>query len=257
MSTLPTYVWAMVLAGLIGTTATICAMLFRGALAAGSGRGSAIRLAGGFVIVWSCLGIGEPVLADGRCLSVRADEAGAVAACRIDGCSRSGAAVESDPHGVGYFGPARWAVAIDGAPDLSGGRRDLPGRDGVGKAARRVCATGRTGRYGNRFRGRVRRAQPAARHRRSPRGVVQRPGPRRSPPRPWYRLRRSARSRPVAPRITVHRGDLAASTGSDPCHCGAAGICFAPAVVAEAAGDRADRRSPLGARDDHKPFRTW
>ena len=53
MSTLPIYVWAMVLAGLIGTTATICAMLFRGALAAGSGRGSAIRMAGGFAIVWS------------------------------------------------------------------------------------------------------------------------------------------------------------------------------------------------------------
>ena len=30
MSTLPIYVWAMVLVGLIGTTATIGVMLFRG-----------------------------------------------------------------------------------------------------------------------------------------------------------------------------------------------------------------------------------
>ncbi len=63
MSTLPTYVWAMVLTGLIGTTATICAMLFRGALAAGSGRGSAIRIAGGFAIVWSAWVLVSLVLA--------------------------------------------------------------------------------------------------------------------------------------------------------------------------------------------------
>jgi hypothetical protein len=63
MSTLPTYVWAMVLTGLIGTTATICAMLFRGALAAGSGRASAIRIAGGFAILWSAWVLVSLVLA--------------------------------------------------------------------------------------------------------------------------------------------------------------------------------------------------
>jgi hypothetical protein len=38
MSTLPIYVWAIVLVGLIGTTTTICVLLFRGALAAGFSR---------------------------------------------------------------------------------------------------------------------------------------------------------------------------------------------------------------------------
>lgn len=64
MSTVPTYVWAMVLTGLIGTTATICAMLFRGALAAGSGRVSATRVAGGFVILWSAWILVSWLLAD-------------------------------------------------------------------------------------------------------------------------------------------------------------------------------------------------
>jgi hypothetical protein len=41
MSTLPMYVWVIVLVGLSGTTATICAMLWRGALAAGLGRRTA------------------------------------------------------------------------------------------------------------------------------------------------------------------------------------------------------------------------
>ncbi|HXO52897.1 MAG TPA: hypothetical protein VN888_18135 [Mycobacterium sp.] len=35
MSTLPMHVWVIVLVGLSGTTATICVMLWRGALAAG------------------------------------------------------------------------------------------------------------------------------------------------------------------------------------------------------------------------------
>jgi hypothetical protein len=52
MSTLPLYVWAMVLAGLIGTTATVCVMLWRGALGAGLGRESAQRVAAAFAIGW-------------------------------------------------------------------------------------------------------------------------------------------------------------------------------------------------------------
>jgi hypothetical protein len=47
MSTLPIYVWAIVLVGLIGTTATICIMLWRGALSAGFGRRTATAVAAG------------------------------------------------------------------------------------------------------------------------------------------------------------------------------------------------------------------
>jgi hypothetical protein len=53
MGTLPMYVWALVSVGLIATTATMCVMLFRGALTAGFSRGSATRVAGGFAILWS------------------------------------------------------------------------------------------------------------------------------------------------------------------------------------------------------------
>jgi hypothetical protein len=52
MGTLSIYVWAMVLVGLTGTTATICVMLFRGALGVGSSRGSATRVGGGFAMLW-------------------------------------------------------------------------------------------------------------------------------------------------------------------------------------------------------------
>jgi hypothetical protein len=52
MGTLPIYVWALVAVGLIATTATVSVMLFRGALTAGFGRGSATRVAGGFAILW-------------------------------------------------------------------------------------------------------------------------------------------------------------------------------------------------------------
>jgi hypothetical protein len=52
MSALPPYVWVMVLAGLIGTTATICVMLSRGALAAGLSRRTATRVASSVGIVW-------------------------------------------------------------------------------------------------------------------------------------------------------------------------------------------------------------
>jgi hypothetical protein len=52
MGTLPMYVWVLVLVGLTATTATICVMLFRGALSAGFNRGTATRVAGGFMILW-------------------------------------------------------------------------------------------------------------------------------------------------------------------------------------------------------------
>jgi hypothetical protein len=64
MSTLPIYVWAMVLVGLIGTTATICVMLFRGALSAGFGRGSATRVAGAFAIFWGAWVLASVLLAE-------------------------------------------------------------------------------------------------------------------------------------------------------------------------------------------------
>jgi hypothetical protein len=62
MSTLPIYVWAMLLAGLIGTTATICAMLWRGALSVGVDRGGATRLAGAFAILWGAWVLASLVL---------------------------------------------------------------------------------------------------------------------------------------------------------------------------------------------------
>jgi hypothetical protein len=52
MSTLPVYIWAIVLVGLIGTTATICVMLWRGALGAGLGGGTATRVAAAVAICW-------------------------------------------------------------------------------------------------------------------------------------------------------------------------------------------------------------
>jgi hypothetical protein len=64
MSTLPIYVWAMVLAGLIGTTATICVMLWRGALTAGLGRGCATRAATAFAILWGAWVLASVLLAD-------------------------------------------------------------------------------------------------------------------------------------------------------------------------------------------------
>jgi hypothetical protein len=64
MSTLPMYVWAMVLAGLIGTITTICVMLWRGALAAGLGRVSATRVAGAFAILWGAWVLASVLLAD-------------------------------------------------------------------------------------------------------------------------------------------------------------------------------------------------
>ena len=56
MSTLPSYVWVMVLAGLIGTTATICVMLWRG------GAGSRVVAAVG--IGWGAWVVASALLAD-------------------------------------------------------------------------------------------------------------------------------------------------------------------------------------------------
>jgi hypothetical protein len=63
MSTLPMSVWSLVLTGLTGTTATICVMLFRGALTADLSRGSASRIAGGFVILWGAWVLASVLLA--------------------------------------------------------------------------------------------------------------------------------------------------------------------------------------------------
>ena len=63
MSTLPMYVWAMVLAGLIGTAATICVLLWRGALTAGLGRGTATRVAIAVAICWGAWVLASVLLA--------------------------------------------------------------------------------------------------------------------------------------------------------------------------------------------------
>jgi hypothetical protein len=64
MSTLPIDVWAMVLVGLIGTTATICVMLWRGALTAGVRRGSATRAASLVAILWGAWVLATLLLAE-------------------------------------------------------------------------------------------------------------------------------------------------------------------------------------------------
>jgi hypothetical protein len=53
MSTLPGYVWATALIGLIGTIASICVMLWAGALGAGLARRVAALMAGGVAICWN------------------------------------------------------------------------------------------------------------------------------------------------------------------------------------------------------------
>jgi hypothetical protein len=63
MGTLPMYAWALVLIGLIGTTATICVMLFRGAITAGLGRVTATRVAGGFGTLWGAWVLASVLLA--------------------------------------------------------------------------------------------------------------------------------------------------------------------------------------------------
>jgi hypothetical protein len=63
MSTLPMDVWVIVLVGLIGTTATMCVMLWRGALTAGLGRRTAIRVATVTGIVWAAWAMTSALLA--------------------------------------------------------------------------------------------------------------------------------------------------------------------------------------------------
>jgi hypothetical protein len=63
MSTLPMYVWVIVLVGLIGTTATICVMLWRGALTAGLSRRTATRVATVTAIVWAAWAMTSALLA--------------------------------------------------------------------------------------------------------------------------------------------------------------------------------------------------
>src|SRR6202051_3195241 len=63
MSTLPIYVWAIVLVGLIGTTATMSVMLWRGALSAGFGRRTATAVAAGAGPVWATWVLASGLLA--------------------------------------------------------------------------------------------------------------------------------------------------------------------------------------------------
>ena len=63
MSTLPIYVWAIVLVGLIGTTATICVVLWRGAFSAGFGRRTATAVAAGAGTVWATWVLASGLLA--------------------------------------------------------------------------------------------------------------------------------------------------------------------------------------------------
>lgn len=64
MSTLPMSVSAIVVVGLVGTTATICAMLWRGARRAGSGSGTATAIAVVAGITWAAWLLANAALAD-------------------------------------------------------------------------------------------------------------------------------------------------------------------------------------------------
>jgi hypothetical protein len=63
MGTLPMYAWTLVLVGLTGTIATICVMLFRGAITAGFGRATATRVAAGFGTLWAAWVLASVLLA--------------------------------------------------------------------------------------------------------------------------------------------------------------------------------------------------
>src|ERR1700757_2939243 len=63
MNTLPLYVWATVLAGLIGITTTISVVLSRGALAAGFSRSTATAVAWAFGIGWASWALTSAALA--------------------------------------------------------------------------------------------------------------------------------------------------------------------------------------------------
>jgi hypothetical protein len=63
MSALPMYVSAIVLLGLIGTIASICAMLWRGAGRAGIGRGTATAVTVGAGTIWAAWVLASTVLA--------------------------------------------------------------------------------------------------------------------------------------------------------------------------------------------------
>ncbi len=59
------YAWAVVVAGLAGTIATTCVMLFRGAGAANLGRPGAVRVAAIFGTVWTAWVLASASLASG------------------------------------------------------------------------------------------------------------------------------------------------------------------------------------------------
>jgi hypothetical protein len=63
MGTLPMYAWTLVLVGLTGTIATMCVMLFGGAITAGFGRVTATRVAGGFGALWGAWVLASVLLA--------------------------------------------------------------------------------------------------------------------------------------------------------------------------------------------------
>ena len=194
MGALPMYVWALVLVGLIGTTADH----LRDAVPRRHYRRlwSRHRHSGGWcdsgpsgaLGCWRASCWPRPIFTGssrrGPCRWLPVGLIGALAVAlllsRIPVVSR----IVAQPDAP---------VAVDGATDLSGGGRDLPGCAGAGPVAGRVRFTCRARRYGDRGRGRVRRAQPSARRRRPhARCGLQRPWPCRSRRRARYWFRRSA-----------------------------------------------------------------
>jgi len=61
---LPIYVWVIVLIGVIGMPATICVVLWRGAIAAGLGRRRAVSISAAAGVVWAVWTISSALLAD-------------------------------------------------------------------------------------------------------------------------------------------------------------------------------------------------
>jgi len=147
MRTLPMYVWVIVLVGLIGTTAAICVMLWRGALTAGRCRRTATRVAAVTGIVWAAWAVANAALADAGVLRFAPGRTlpgipmAVIAGLAVAFVDYPGFADSAHP------GRARCAVGADIAADVSAGRRSLSGGDGTGPAASRVRRTRRVRRF--------------------------------------------------------------------------------------------------------------
>jgi len=204
MGTQSIYVWAIVLVGLVGTTATVCVLLLRGAPAAGFRRrvGTTVAVVAG--TAWASWVLASAALADAgvyRFAPAKAQPwlpaamtvsiAAVLLASRVPAVSR----ILGQPD-------ALWRLTVPQIFRVEGVTFLI------------VMALGKL-----------------------PAGLVQHPRPPRSGRRDRYRCHRGTRRRARAVTVAVHRTDRAASARIDPHHRGAARGGPARAVAAQARGD--------------------